>query len=104
LEKWGLGVLGLSRYDFYSCTLRELKVRIEGFILRETEIKNIGARRIATIIYNGLQSFGKGTQLKENKFWPMSIDQIAEIEKSEELVSKHKERLQQIWPDFKWQE
>ena len=99
---WGLGVLGLSRQEFYTSSLGEFKNRIKGFLLRETEIKNIGNRRIFSAIVNGLNAFGKSRIKSESELWPMSLDEKGkkEIPKSEEMVEKHFDMLKKIWPDI----
>ena len=101
LELWGMGVLGLSRPDFFKCSFAEINTRIKGFILRELEYKNIGARRIATLIHNLGTAFG-GQSLSENKLWPMSFDKKFNhsIPKSEDLVEKDRELISKIWPEW----
>jgi len=84
-------------------TLSEYKTRIDGFILREMEIKNFGARRLSTIIVNGFNSFAGGKQYSEQKLWPFSLDKrkINDLPKSEDLVKRDRELILKIWPDVK---
>ena len=104
LELWGFGVLGMSRQEFFTCGLNELNKRIEGFILRELELKNMGARRIVATLYNGFTALGGGKGKSESEIWPMSIDKKfkRQVEKSEDIVARDKEMLKRHWPDVKW--
>jgi hypothetical protein len=107
LEEWGLGILGLDRFEFYSATLPEIRVRIGGYLKRVTEYENIGTRRLYGLIHGGFTSLGGGRQLPERILWPMSIDKIGpkrDIPKSEDLVEKDRALILHIWPDAKIKE
>ena len=98
-----MGVLGLSRREFYTSTIGELNTRIEGYLMRALQIENIGDRRVALTIRNGMAALGKGKQISEEKFWPMEMDNWKPkkiLPKSEEMVQKNWEFLKKIWPDL----
>lgn len=104
MEKWGLGALGMNREEFLSCSLGELNRRIEGFMMLKMQIENIGARRIFTVIHNGLASFGGGKQRSEEKLWPMELDKLKPkkvLPKSEVAVEINWDKIKKIWPDAK---
>lgn len=95
--------MGMSREEFYSSTLGGFRIKLEGFMLLETEIRNIGHRRTSAVIVNALGSLGGGREITEHKFWPMSLDNVKPVPKSEELIEKDKELIERFWPDVKWQ-
>lgn len=74
-------------------------MRIDGFMLREMEIRNLGARRIATILVNGFNSLGGGKPMTEHKLWPFSLDNPKKVPDSAKIINQEKEFIKKFWPD-----
>jgi hypothetical protein len=92
----------MSRFEFYSSTLIELKIRIFGYVKRVFEFENVGTRRLYGLIHSGFTSLGGGRQLSEQRLWPMKIDKIGKVKnvpKSEEMVKRDRDLILKIWPD-----
>lgn len=73
-------------------------------MLREYEIKNLGIRKLITLIYNAFQSLGNKKGISEEKIWPMSFDKMKPkkvLQKSEDIVKKERDFILNIWPDAK---
>jgi len=103
LEEWGLGIMGMTREEFYTSTLTEMKVRMSGFLKRVLEYENVGIRHLYGLIHSGFGSLGGGRPMSEKRLWPMSLDniqaKIKNLPKSEELVKNEKDFILKIWPD-----
>lgn len=92
----------MDRFEFYSSTLPELRIRIAGFLKRTLEYENFGTRRLFGLIHSGFTGLGGGQQMSEKRLWPMSLDKIGpkrKIPKSEEMVRAEKDFILTIWPD-----
>jgi len=72
----------------------------------EMEIRNLGARRIVTMIQNGFAGFGGGKQYSERKIWPMDLDKTKQIiaPPSEKLVKEEIDFIKHFWPDANYRD